>query len=330
MKHRTYALLLATALTLSLLAGCGPKGSDASGSQPSGSDVSTSQEDTSQPDASNPDESMPDGSTSTPDGSQADGSQADSSQADSSQEEVEEPEVKASLGLDTSDFTLFSKGASHTLKATVTPAGTKVTFQSGNEKVATVDANGKVTAVAPGTAKITATAGDLTATCIVRCRWEESKPDQGGSSSSGSGSSSSNGGSTSTPSTDKVDLADFYATVTSSYEMPGMTLADSQLMDQYFPGLSAVATEQSQVYVNMMSMNMGEMALVQVKDSKDVDTVKAIFQARIDSMIEGGAWYPEPTRIWTDESRVVSNGNYVMMVVGENCDSIVKDFNALF
>lgn len=327
MKHRTYALLLATALTLSLLAGCGPKGSDASGSQPSGSDVSSSQEDTSMPDASNPDVSLPDASTSTPDGST---STPDGSQTDSSKEDVEEPEVKASLSLNSSDFTLFSKGASHTLKATVTPAGTKVTFQSGNEKVATVDANGKVTAVAPGTAKITATAGDLTATCIVRCRWEESKPDQGGSSSSGSGSSSSNGGSTSTPSTDKVDLADFYATVTSTYEMPGMTLADSQLMDQYFPGLSAVATEQSQVYVNMMSMNMGEMALVQVKDSKDVDTVKAIFQARIDSMIEGGAWYPEPTRIWTDESRVVSNGNYVMMVVGENCDSIVKDFNALF
>lgn len=327
MKHRTYALLLATALTLSLLAGCGPKGSDASGSQPSGSDVSSSQEDTSMPDASNPDVSLPDASTSTPDGST---STPDGSQTDSSKEDVEEPEVKASLSLNSSDFTLFSKGASHTLKATVTPAGTKVTFQSGNEKVATVDANGKVTAVAPGTAKITATAGDLTATCIVRCRWEESKPDQGGSSSSGSGSSSSNGGSTSTPSTDKVDLADFYATVTSTYEMPGMTLADSQLMDQYFPGLSAVATEQSQVYVNMMSMNMGEMALVQVKDKKDVDTVKAIFQARIDSMIEGGAWYPEPTRIWTDESRVVSNGNYIMMVASEDCDSIVKDFNALF
>lgn len=327
MKHRTYALLLATALTLSLLAGCGPKGSDASGSQPSGSDVSSSQEDTSMPDASNPDVSLPDVSTSTPDGST---STPDGSQTDSSKEDVEEPEVKASLSLNSSDFTLFSKGASHTLKATVTPAGTKVTFQSGNEKVATVDANGKVTAVAPGTAKITATAGDLTATCIVRCRWEESKPDQGGSSSSGSGSSSSNGGSTSTPSTDKVDLADFYATVTSSYEMPDMTLADSQLMDQYFPGLSAVATEQSQVYVNMMSMNMGEMALVQVKDSKDVDTVKAIFQARIDSMAQGGAWYPQCVELWTNNAQVVSNGNYIMMVASEDCDSIVKDFNALF
>ena len=47
-------------------------------------------------------------------------------------------------------------------------------------------------------------------------------------------------------------------------------------------------------------------------------------------MINGGAWYPEPTRIWTENSRVVSNGNYVMMVVHENCDAIVDAFNALF
>ena len=112
--------------------------------------------------------------------------------------------------------------------------------------------------------------------------------------------------------------------------MPNLSLADSTMLDNYYAGLSSVATEQSQVYINMMSMNMGEISLVQVKDSKDVATVKAIFQARIDSMVNGGAWYPEPTRIWSEQSRVVSNGNYVMMVVGEDCDAIVKDFNALF
>ena len=83
-------------------------------------------------------------------------------------------------------------------------------------------------------------------------------------------------------------------------------------------------------------MNNGEFGLVQVKDSKDVDTVKAIFQARIDRMSgadgEGtpGAWYPGPTDQWMNNSRVVSNGNYVMMIVHENCDDIVKEFNALF
>ena len=48
------------------------------------------------------------------------------------------------------------------------------------------------------------------------------------------------------------------------------------------------------VYVNQMSMNMGELALIEVTDSKDVDGVKAILQARIDGMINGGAFIPSP------------------------------------
>jgi len=43
----------------------------------------------------------------------------------------------------------------------------KITWSSSNESVATVDANGKVTAVAPGTANIVATCGEKSATCAV-------------------------------------------------------------------------------------------------------------------------------------------------------------------
>ena len=58
-----------------------------------------------------------------------------------------------------------------TLVAKVTPEGATdktVTWSSSNEKVATVDANGKVTAVGNGEATITAKAGDKTATCTVK------------------------------------------------------------------------------------------------------------------------------------------------------------------
>ncbi len=59
------------------------------------------------------------------------------------------------------------------LKATVLPENAlnkKVTWKSSDTKVATVDANGKVAAVAPGTATITATTedGNKTATCMVK------------------------------------------------------------------------------------------------------------------------------------------------------------------
>ena len=66
------------------------------------------------------------------------------------------------------DPTLALKvGETGQLTATVDPAGTAVTWSSDKEEVATVDANGLVTAVAMGTAIITAKAGDKTATCKV-------------------------------------------------------------------------------------------------------------------------------------------------------------------
>ena len=55
-------------------------------------------------------------------------------------------------------------GAKETVKATVKPASTKVTFSSSNETIATVDASGVVTGVKAGKVTITAKAGKTTKT----------------------------------------------------------------------------------------------------------------------------------------------------------------------
>lgn len=62
------------------------------------------------------------------------------------------------------------KGASETLVATVKPddATSEVAWSSSNEGVATVEQDGKVTAVGGGEATITAQAGDKKATCSVK------------------------------------------------------------------------------------------------------------------------------------------------------------------
>ncbi|MBD5118082.1 MAG: DUF4358 domain-containing protein [Clostridiales bacterium] len=134
---------------------------------------------------------------------------------------------------------------------------------------------------------------------------------------------------------DRADLTAFYENVTSQYTFGFLGLASDDLLDGFYPGLTGIDTEQCLVYICQMSMNNGEFGLVQVKNSEDVAVVKAIFQARIDYMVgdgngPGGAWYPGPTEMWDNNSRVVSNGNYVMMVIHENCDEIVAQFNALF
>ena len=68
------------------------------------------------------------------------------------------------LDADEMKLTVGDKGQ---LTAKVDPVGTAVTWSSDKEEIATVDVNGMVTAVAVGTAIITAKAGDKSATCEV-------------------------------------------------------------------------------------------------------------------------------------------------------------------
>ena len=75
-----------------------------------------------------------------------------------------------SVTLGKTELELIIGQADVTLTATVKPddaTDKTVTWTSSNPAVATVDANGKVHAVAEGTATITAQAGDKTATCAV-------------------------------------------------------------------------------------------------------------------------------------------------------------------
>jgi len=73
------------------------------------------------------------------------------------------------ITLNQNEATLI-EGESLTLTATVAPDNATdktVAWSSSNAAVATVDNNGVVTAVAEGTATITAKAGDKSATCVV-------------------------------------------------------------------------------------------------------------------------------------------------------------------
>jgi len=115
-----------------------------------------------------------------------------------------------------------------------------------------------------------------------------------------------------TPAPAGVDLAAFYEDVTSMHEFGFLELADAALLDGLYPGLSAIGTKQRLVYITQMSMN-------------NVDRMSGA-----DGQGKPGAWYPGPTEQWLNNARVVSNGNFVMMVVHENCDQIVSEFNALF
>lgn len=116
-----------------------------------------------------------------------------------------------SITLDSNEGKL-TVGNSHTIKATVAPkevaAETTIEWSSSDEKVATVDSNGKVTAVASGNAVITATSesnedvkANYDVTVTDKATSSSSSSNKGTTSSKGNtstGSSSWTGGSTST------------------------------------------------------------------------------------------------------------------------------------
>ena len=132
-----------------------------------------------------------------------------------------------------------------------------------------------------------------------------------------------------------IDLKEFYNTLYQGDDAPAMEELPEDMLEDTYPGLTAIERKQTVAYAAMISAVAAEVAMVEVANADDAETVKNIFQARIDYMVgdgngPGGAWYPEAMDTWESQSRVVSSGNYVMMVVNGSCDSIVSDFKALF
>ena len=138
------------------------------------------------------------------------------------------------------------------------------------------------------------------------------------------------------PAAEGVDLAAFYNTLAGGETWPGMMAVEGEALSAFYPGLADIAAKQCLVYYSMISATVGEIALVEVENSADVETVKGIFQARIDYQVgdgenPGGAWYPASIEGWQNGSRIVSHGNYVMLIaLAEGADDVVSAFNALF
>ena len=140
----------------------------------------------------------------------------------------------------------------------------------------------------------------------------------------------------------QVDLSAFAKTLQEKYEFASYLMEMTpeyeyfeEDMTRALPELLELELEQQVILMTLISINNGEIDLVQAKNAQDAAKVKDIFQARVDYMAgdgenPGGAFYPGPTELWMNHSQVVINGNYVMLVVGDDCEQIVSDFNALF
>lgn len=178
-------------------------------------------------------------------------------------------------------------------------------WSTSDASVVTVDNAGTIVAVAPGTATVTVTDGKgNSASCTVNCDWAA-----------------------------QVDLSGFFDTLfpDPSNAPAVMNLAeDPAMLDGFYAGLSEIETKQCYVYMPMMTAVPFELALVEVANAADVAAVKDILQARIDTEVANSMNYPMVVENWELNSRIVDNGNYVMMIAYQECDDVVATFTSLF
>ena len=131
-----------------------------------------------------------------------------------------------------------------------------------------------------------------------------------------------------------ADLSAFLEDVTSKQEAAMETLP-ADALETFYPGISDIETKQCTGATALISAVASEILLVEVANADDVAKVEEIMNARIsyqvgDGTSPGGAWYPETMEQWQNNSRVVSVGNSVMLVVMDNADEIVTEFENLF
>ncbi len=164
-----------------------------------------------------------------------------------------------------------------------------------------------------------------TASCTVRCDWKiaEEKPEQKPEADA--------------PTANGVDLKAFYESIIASagenapFMMDVVTDLGAEGIEMLYPGLSAISTNQMLLYTPAMSAVACEIAMVECASPADAEAVKAIFQARIDAQVAGGAWYPETIEGWKNNSDIVVNGNYVaMFVIPEGMMDAATEFGKLF
>lgn len=136
------------------------------------------------------------------------------------------------------------------------------------------------------------------------------------------------------PEVKNVDLTAFYTELTTKYgeNFPAtMNLTEGEeMLEMVFPGLKDIETKQLVAYQPMMGAVVCEIVLVEVANAADVESVKTILNNRIQAQVDGGAWYPESIEGWKNNSEVVVNGNYLMMIAYSERTDVVAAFNALF
>lgn len=126
-----------------------------------------------------------------------------------------------------------------------------------------------------------------------------------------------------------VDLAAFFDTLSETYEMAATENLDAEMADAFLPGLNDISLRQSVLRTPMITAAVCEILMVECENSEDAAAVAEIFRERMQSQIDGGAWYPASIEVW-EGAQIVTEGSFVALFAHSDAESMAQDFSALF
>lgn len=108
-----------------------------------------------------------------------------------------------------------------------------------------------------------------------------------------------------------------YQTANSGTEAPFMFPSDfsDPYWEDAYPGLSSLNLKQTVLYIPPIVTFACEVVLVEVTDEADIETVRGIFEKRIEYGATNSSCDPETALLWQTNARIYQEGNYIGMIV---------------
>lgn len=131
--------------------------------------------------------------------------------------------------------------------------------------------------------------------------------------------------STATKASASLSASQVYKKVTAGFEFPAQTDINADMFKDLYK-INRAYVKSYQVKMPMMSVHSNEIAVFQVKNKKYMDKVLPKVQARLKA-IQTNAFYPEQITV-AKKGKVVTKGNYILLVVDENASKIINKFKS--
>lgn len=88
--------------------------------------------------------------------------------------------------------------------------------------------------------------------------------------------------------------------------------------------------EDYQIRIPLMIVHANELAIVKVKDAKDIAEIEAAFKARAEAAQKSFEQYLPDQYENAKNYKLVTKGNYVIMVISDKADELMKVYEGFF